>query len=520
MPKINKIINTSARKIANKINPTPKSIKHTASPQLQTKGLEQISVQNRAFVQTNFAQKLAQIKRNTKQARELTKDRSLTDKIELHKIISKHSKGASPTQVGELLATIKPFLEATTPDDEFVFACNSALKTSRNRTLEGINEILCAKKKNSRQYEQYLLTLEMIKRGELPSDILATLCKEGRIDRDFLNAVEKKAKGIPDFTKYTDANRALKNTKLGEPVEVDGLMYYKSKGGLKRIHLTPETFQKLFPKLQTMVPVQNNSNDFYVISSIAAIMSNPKTRGNIFDSFKQIGSHVLVTIPDTPKKSIIFKNAQLLNRQKLMNSSLGMQMLESAYYQTRAKKYETLSLYGASEGGRCLPVLSAFLREGGQDIQIAHRFLNYTREGLMAENKCIENTLKPLKEKGFIVSKSRTSRTYIRELDQTRRTNLEILEHYDDLRLISRENFLDRLLECADMENYIATVDTGDLENYPRQLLSNHSYRLKGVDEARKQLIIVNPWNGAQNIRISFEDFEKYFDSFTTFKIK
>ena len=98
----------------------------------------------------------------------------------------------------------------------------------------------------------------------------------------------------------------------------------------------------------------------------------------------------------------------------------------------------------------------------------------------------------------------------------------EALEQIDGYKIIEDNKLIEKLLEFTDDSNCIISIGTKHQGNWldkSKLIHSCHAYSIKGVDKATKTIDVVNPWNTAQYITLSFDEFEKYFSTINVAQI-
>lgn len=464
----------------------------------------------------------------------LTK-RNSDDISELVKILKDKITTDDDKEINELHSLLKTLLEAKTPEGKFIFGSSKVSDKTSKTMLSGIENILNSRKNNPKQFETLMNLLYLTKQGKIPLSVLAILAKDGKINPDFILAVEKMQKGENSIVQYSDRIKALLEAKSGEVVQIENELFYKDRVRLSKIDLEVETFNKLFPKVETMALSQGQLGDCYLVGAIYDFMKNPHGRKEIFQMFSQDKDDIIVTIPDAKEFPIRFSNKVFLkDGEKNINAPLGIQMLEEAYKQTRALKYSTSSKMTSIEGGDQMRVYNAFL--GKKDAK-SYFYSVKTKE---SKTSCpdeieydVEKIGKEIEDLKSIVKNLKDSDSYwahmdylldretierINRLEALQRCLYEYDEQEDNYEILNNnDEMLDRLLKLSNSPfcNYIISLGTkrgDDWFDKSKLIDSAHAYSIKSVDKKAKTIDVVNPWNTAQYVTITFDEFKKYFN--------
>ena len=456
---------------------------------------------------------------------DLLENREYEDIDGLINIILANIQNANEKELNEFYIALKKLLEAKTPDGKFIFGTSMVSDSTSKQMLSGIENILDAKRNNLASYEQYMKLLELSQQGLIPPSVLGILPKKGNINPDFIEIVNKKICHKSQFARFNNADTAKLEAKLGDMVQIGKKLFYRSKDGLVELSLSPETFEQLFPEIETMAIGQGHLGDCYLISAIYDFMNNPNARGKIYQMFSEDGDDIVVKIPDALNYPIRFSKKSLsANGEKKVNGSLGIQMLEDAYSQTRALKYGVANSVTSIEGGKQLDVYNALLGNNNSriwttdaaivrspeeiDKEISEIVVQIQEEKSKVKNLHDSEQLMPhlkyLNEQDTIKRISRLE-AYQRMLHEEKLSvcNYHTVDDYELLQKLLNTSLDDNLLSIGSKD--------GDWLDQDKLIHGAHAYSVLNIDRTNQTIDIVNPWNTAQYTTISFKEFMDYF---------
>ncbi len=464
---------------------------------------------------------------------DLLEKREYEDIDGLINVILANIQHSSKKELNEFYMVLKKMLEAKTPDGKFIFGTSIVSDTTSKQMLSGIENILDAKRNNFALYEQYLKLLELSEKGVVPPNVLGTLAKKGGISPDFIEVVNKKICGKSQIARFDSMDNAKLEAKLGDMVQIGEKLFYRSKDDLVELSLSPETFERLFPEIETMAMGQGNLGDCYLISAIYDFIKNPNARGKIYQMFSEDGDDIVVKIPDALNYPIRFSKKLLsANDEKKVNGSLGIQMLEDAYSQTRALKYGVANSVTSIEGGNQLDVYNALLGNNNSRIWTTDAAIVRSPEEIDREINVITAQIQEEKSKVKNLHDSEqllSHLKYLNEQDTIKRiSRLEAYQRMLHEEKLSSCNYhtvddfelLQKLLNTSLDDNLVSIGSSGnDWFDKDKLIHGAHAYSVLNVDRVNQTIDIVNPWNTSQYITISFSEFMKYFSAVNTAKL-
>lgn len=439
--------------------------------------------------------------KNSSAFEDLLSTRNHNDITNLIHILKPRIQDMNDKQIEELHSLLKTLLEAKTPNGDFIFGSSKTGDTSSKMMMSGIEKIINAKCTNLDEFKELMQLLRLTKEGEIPPSVIGTLASNGKICDDFMQAVKKTSSFY----------------ELLKPNEIS------------KIQINKETLDKLFPYLESSAISQGELGDCYFVSAVNDFIKNPKTRSVIFNMFSTDRQDIIVTIPDAKNFPIRFPNMNIeYDGKRNANAPLGIQMLESAYAQTRALKYQTANKITSIEGGRQVDVYNAFLNSKTSKCFTTSDD-NLSIEDIETALTFSESSLKYLREKVYNTDNPILFRSYNEYLENKKMIEeIRILEanirFYKDLinsiqceEYASPDKLLDELLTHYNNPNCLISIGSKIKEgdgcfDKTRMLYGGHAYSIKGVNENSQTIQLINPWNTAQYIEITFDEFRQFFN--------
>ena len=170
----------------------------------------------------------------------------------------------------------------------------------------------------------------------------------------------------PRFASDADA---LQSLKIGDVFQVDGQDYISIKlpnGEAEQLHISMDTYFKLFNPVDDLSIAQRGNGDCYFISGVDARFNNPMTRADILRSFEEIGDGIINVNLQTD--SGVFRNTyDSTDITPFINSTddvaigpRGLQMLEDAQGYVRMSEVD----YYTQQQGVVNDMIEEFNRNG------------------------------------------------------------------------------------------------------------------------------------------------------------
>jgi len=197
-------------------------------------------------------------------------------------------------------------------------------------------------------------------------------------------------------------------------------------------------------------------------------------------------------------------------------------MLERAYSITRENKYSTYGNKLAIAGGKQAQVYNVLLdttdtntystnidddsynaTEDDLDEEIRN-----TEEYILKTEKTLQNSNDSMNElvRMFGLEPSYGQLRYLKELKESfalyKKHNYKITE--DELIEILKQVDLDNCLISAGSKSRIEADNE-------RMIRGSHAYSVYKIDKKNETISLINPWNTAQYVTLTFDEFKKYF---------
>ena len=384
--------------------------------------------------------------------------------------------------------------------------------------------------------------------------------------RTLAAAARNKVKPIDAFIpKYKTLEEAVSMRKLGETFCVGNSknVYIMGNNGAVKLDIDRETYFSLFPPLVSAKSQQGNLGDCYLISGlIDACMSNPQAKVELLKCYHQKGSDIVFDVGsyyaklsdrldssinyenynallDDMPQQIVFKNAKNRSSKlsgQTLSGAMGLKIAEQAMGYKIAAKTVALNMLKNHKS-------NAEIKEVMQEL--AKIFEN---DAYKPSDKCLQ-VLKDV-YKNTSMGKSLLDPKYPSNL---KTSILVSIDEFDALRTrfsgkgdspvfvsvglfgLSKSAYRTNLSltelvngNYANNPNYIITasavpgknglLDTlsalsGVGERGKYTLSPGHAYRIAGIDNTNKMVSIVNPWDTSKIIKLTFEQYQKYFGS-------
>lgn len=463
---------------------------------------------------------------------DLLVQRNYKDIKGISEILTSRINNLSKKEADELHSVLNFLLEAKTPDGANIFGYSDASDKTKKMLLDGIENILNAKENDPEKYKQLMELLQLTKEGKIPPSVLGVLAKKGEINQEFLVQIEKIKLGIPFVSVFESKTQALQKSTLGDVVKINDKLFYRLDNELKPLNISQENFEKLFPPIESMSFSQGQLGDCYLVGTINDFMTNSNARVKLYKMFEQDGDDIIVRIPDAKEFPIRFSK-QVLEQdgQKNINASLGIQMIEDAYKQTRSLKYGTANKMTAIEGGMQSDAYNALL--GSKNAQtylvstndIARpkkeellQKIKEIQEDILSYKKEIKN-IKDMKDDDTLLGHTNyllneVKKEKLNTLEATERQMYESLETIDNYHIVDSEDLIKKLLQYSKDKKFMISAGTkqGDYFDKDKLIHGGHAYSILGVDKEKQIIQVVNPWNTAQSTTLSFEEFKNYFN--------
>ena len=277
---------------------------------------------------------------------------------------------------------------------------------------------------------------------------------------------------------------AFNQSNCGDVVSVDNQLYINDGNGLIKWHMSKEKYLELFPPVIRFATKQKGLGDCYLVSSLSSIMQNPKGRASLYQSFRQEGNDLYITIKayEDYNGTVMIPEGKKPWTDDTFNNHLdgcdGLQLLEYAYAKTvfRDRRYAD----------------SAFVTENINDETLMGRI--YSGEAYIAMSELLglefesAKTIKNLEAKSIAINRLHKSKIEKSDLEN-------ILEKY-----CNNENFI---------LNFGTSLEV-EANNY--NISEKHAHSIIGYDKTNKIVLIENPHDCSITTKVPLNEFYKMFD--------
>lgn len=442
-------------------------------------------------------------------------------------IIPRVEKCSNSEEFEELKNLINKLLSAKTPDGNYIFTTLASSDTTTKGMMDGIENILDAKENDTKKYNQLMHYLELTEKGKLPSEILGILFKKSDIVPELNEAINKPE----SINTYSNKEEAYSNSSFGDVLDIKGQLYYRNKNTIGELKMDKNCFEQLFSNIGNLAISQGALGDCYFVATIYDLINNPNTKGKIYQLFEQQGDNILIHIPDS-KNPVVFNIDEFSQvDSKHLSGSLGLEMLERAYSISREDKYSTYGNKLAIAGGKQAQVYNVLLNTTETDTYSTNtddNLLNATEEDLDEEIRKTEEyiikTEKALKEnkdsmyelvRVFGLEPSYGQLRYLKEIKES----FELYKKHNHK--ITEDELID-MIKQLDTNNCLISVGSksGIEPDNERMIIGGHAYSVYDIDKENETIDLINPWNTAQYITLSFDEFKKYFSDIDVLPLK
>lgn len=466
-------------------------------------------------------------KENAKLFEDSILKRNLSDRLKIIEILNKRIDNLKNDELEQFSKIANELISAKDSNGVFIFGHGTSSDDSLSGMINGIEKMLDTMQYDKEEFKQLMYLLTLAKERKIPSFVLSDIAKKGKISNSFMDIVNNKEKGIPLVKCCNTKDEAQLNSEEGDVVEVNKELYLKTQNKLIKLNLDKETFTQLFPEIESFAISQGDNGNCYLISAIYDFMKTPYGRAKIYQMFSMENNDIIVTIPDAKEFPIRFSNTSLNKNNKNVNASCGIQMLEEAYSQTRALKYGTKNDLQTVAGGEQMLVYNAFLgNKNAKSYKIGEND-QMTKEEISEAIKQFDEEIEENTRK--IEKLKAAARIYKREqdliakltqkneeLESYKRCAYEDMETNENIIYVNKENeLLDILIKEANNPLNIISTGTKPSDSWldkDKLIVPCHAYSINSINKAEQTIKIVNPYNSAFEVEISFDEFKKYFN--------
>ena len=365
------------------------------------------------------------------------------------------------------------------------------IKNISNGDIDGNNSfpakiLLKLRVNNPEKYAELEKTgiFDYIKAKNTGLKVLYNINENSHLSKELISDLKlwKEGKSIvQSFPAETSLNDIMKQSQVGDVVEVGKQLFINDGTQMYRWDMTKEKYLELFPPVQRFMTRQGDLGDCYLIATLNSMMQNPQSRVNLYKSFKLDGNDIKCTIAKYKdfKGTITFKDGviKLDDEGAYLEGCKGLQMLEQSYAKTALRKAiedplnfalssNPNELMSRIHGGNCHKAGSELLGLVNGNLNKISDFKGYSV--ILKDENMFENAL----------NKFGNNDEYILNFGTVSKGNVaaeqELLGDYD--------------------------------------LVTEHAYSLLSYDKESKIAKIVNPHNTSLEYNIPFNKLKEYIN--------
>ncbi len=227
-------------------------------------------------------------KENAKLFEDSISKRNIEDIFQIIEILNKRIDKINDKDLNQFCKVANELISAKNPEGNFLFGYSSASDSGSKIMLNGLEKILDAMQGNTEEFEKLMELLNLSKEGKIPPFVLGNIAKKGSFSPDFIKKVNRRINNLPIISKYNTLDEAkLKKHKEGDILQIGQTLFCKSQNRLLKLDIDNETFDKLFPEIESIALSQGENGDCYLISAIYDFMKNPSIRAKIYQMFQK-----------------------------------------------------------------------------------------------------------------------------------------------------------------------------------------------------------------------------------------
>lgn len=393
------------------------------------------------------------------------------------------------------------------------------------------------------------MLLQLVEDKKVHYSALLYLCHEGVMSDEFegdldklydayINGKDVKETFVPTMK---TSDEAVAAQQVGDVFQVEGEenIYIKtSDTETKQLKMSRDTYMRLFPPLERFALYQGDAGNCYMLSTLDAMNSNPKTREKILSCFEEDGDNLHVSLPGSDYVYTMDKHRMPDEirdyREFYSMGAAGFKILEHAYSEDvqsslldeaqeilhdkaeNAKGFFTKRMYKKQ-----LANLEKAMAENPSDI-IFDRNISDQK---ISWNDSIGVEFSKLSETG---GKFTRATDYYRgrgghEEWVMQRFGFESIEKIFDLDSQNSERMQEMMFNPENENEYIFTACSSKPEEKLSKseglvdsdfgVYTKHSFSVKPkIDkDGNKVLHVSNPWNSSQSSVMSYEKFCELF---------
>lgn len=412
-----------------------------------------------------------------------------------------------------------------------------------------VKGLINAMQKNDVEASNVEMLIDLVESRRVNCSALLYLCNQGIMSDDFekdldtmydahINKKDVKEAFVPTLK---SVDEALQKRETGDVFSVDGQdkIYIKtSESESKQLDLTKNTYLKLFPPLERFALYQGDAGNCYMLSTLDAINSNPKSREKILSCFHENGDNLSVSLPDSDYVFTMNKNKlpdEIKQfREQYSVGAAGFKILEHVYgkdVQEHLTKDAHEILKEQSQNAKGFFTKKMFKKQLSEfEKALAENPDNIAIERKLSDQSVSWNTSVGVEwnKLNEVTTDFKRASDYYRgrgghEEWVMQRFGFENIEKVFDLDTKNAGKMKDLLFNPENQNEYIFTACSADkngtgsqvegLVNEDYGVYSRHSFSVKpSIDkDGNKVLHVSNPWNSTQSSVMSYEKFCELF---------
>ena len=353
------------------------------------------------------------------------------------------------------------------------------------------------------------------------------------------NGIDPKDAFIP---KIKNLEEATKTKKAGEVFSLEGTndLYIMDGSTPVKLDMDRDMYYALFPPIQSHCTSQGSLGDCYFVSAILdGSMNNPKAKVELLKMFHQKGNDIIFEISnygqgeyskifDNLPSKITFKDAKknIGTNNTIISGAMGLKIAEQAYgYKLAAEKIisylDRIDAPQETIDKVCAELKKIFDNPSYKPSEELNQII---KDCLKDENKKINSKDNPFDAlRKYCIGNGGS---------QTKTLNDFFNLHHNCTKVIhwqTTQDMVEKLENLQISENSIITAGTNNLSKLSEKALekfqmlfgvgdrgkikvhSQHAYRIVGYNTKEKTISIVNPWDTSKVVKLTFEQYQKFF---------
>ena len=409
-------------------------------------------------------------------------------------------------------------------------------------------------KKNNVESSNAQLLIDLVESKKVHYSALLYFCNQSIMSDEYekdldllydtyINQRDVKEAFVPTLK---DKEHAFLCREVGDVFGIDGednIYIRTSENETKQLKITRDTYLKLFPPLERFALYQGDGGNCYMLSTIDAINSNPKTREKLLSCFEEKGDMLNVSLPNSDYVFSMNKNKMpdeiKKYKEQYSMGSPGFKIIEHVYGKDVHNSVLTEAheiLKDQSENAKGFFTKRMFKKQ----LKEFEKALAENPENIIIERNMSDQKVSWNDSIGVEWSKlDETTDRFKRASDYYRgrggheewvmqRFGFDNIEKIFDLSTNNAEKMKDMLFNPENKDNYIFTAcshEGSTLEGLVDEdygVYTRHSFSVKPkIDkDGNKVLHVSNPWNSTQSSVMSYEKFCEMYTFIVAAKVE